>query len=155
LGSQQGVHAGHSRHCAGSSFGTWISNQKATAGASVTALGGPCRMQGTSDDYFCSWTLCALSDTAPRTSIPGKCVPRCTQPFVHLLSAPQAYLNGIDVPSIFLFKTLVVKLTGSVGAVAGGLAVGKEGPFVHAGASQLMALFLNRQQRLLRFKFLT
>jgi H+/Cl- antiporter ClcA len=69
-------------------------------------------------------------------------VPRCTQPFVHLLSAPQAYLNGIDVPSIFLFKTLVVKLTGSVGAVAGGLAVGKEGPFVHAGASQLMALFL-------------
>jgi chloride channel 7 len=46
----------------------------------------------------------------------------------------QAYLNGIDVPSIFFFKTLVVKLTGSVGAVAGGLAVGKEGPFVHAGA---------------------
>eukprot|EP00879_Flechtneria_rotunda_P004562 GHRR01004817.1.p1 GENE.GHRR01004817.1~~GHRR01004817.1.p1 ORF type:complete len:654 (+),score=198.62 GHRR01004817.1:480-2441(+) len=46
----------------------------------------------------------------------------------------KAYLNGIDVPGIFLFKTLVVKLTGSVGAVAGGLAVGKEGPFVHAGA---------------------
>lgn len=40
----------------------------------------------------------------------------------------QAYLNGIDVPSIFFFKTLVVKLSGSVGAVAGGLAVGKEGP---------------------------
>jgi hypothetical protein len=48
----------------------------------------------------------------------------------------QAYLNGIDVPSIFFFKTLVVKLSGSVGAVAGGLAVGKEGPFVHAGARQ-------------------
>jgi H+/Cl- antiporter ClcA len=46
----------------------------------------------------------------------------------------QAYLNGIDVPGIFLWKTLVVKLTGAVGAVAGGLAVGKEGPFVHAGA---------------------
>lgn len=28
----------------------------------------------------------------------------------------------------------MVKLLGSVGAVAGGLAVGKEGPFVHAGA---------------------
>jgi len=38
------------------------------------------------------------------------------------------------VPSIFFFKTLCVKLSGSVGAVAGGLAVGKEGPFVHAGA---------------------
>jgi chloride channel 7 len=50
------------------------------------------------------------------------------------LSAAQSYLNGIDVPGIFLWKTLVVKLLGSVGAVAGGLAVGKEGPFVHAGA---------------------
>lgn len=51
-----------------------------------------------------------------------------------LLHVVQAYLNGIDVPGIFLMKTLVVKLLGSVGAVAGGLAVGKEGPFVHAGA---------------------
>lgn len=50
------------------------------------------------------------------------------------VSCVQAYLNGIDVPGIFLWKTLVVKLLGSVGAVAGGLAVGKEGPFVHAGA---------------------
>jgi hypothetical protein len=49
-------------------------------------------------------------------------------------SAAQSYLNGIDVPGIFLWNTLVVKLLGSVGAVAGGLAVGKEGPFVHAGA---------------------
>jgi H+/Cl- antiporter ClcA len=47
---------------------------------------------------------------------------------------PQAYLNGIDVPDLFLWRTLAVKLLGSVGAVAGGLAVGKEGPFVHAGA---------------------
>jgi H+/Cl- antiporter ClcA len=46
----------------------------------------------------------------------------------------QSYLNGIDVPGIFLWNTLLVKLLGSVGAVAGGLAVGKEGPFVHAGA---------------------
>jgi H+/Cl- antiporter ClcA len=47
----------------------------------------------------------------------------------------QAYLNGIDVPGIFLFKTLVGKIVGSIGAVAGGLAIGKEGPFVHAGAA--------------------
>ncbi|KAF8058892.1 CLC-D [Scenedesmus sp. PABB004] len=47
----------------------------------------------------------------------------------------KAYLNGIDVPGIFLCRTLAVKLLGSVGAVAGGLAVGKEGPFVHAGAA--------------------
>ncbi len=51
-----------------------------------------------------------------------------------LTRATQAYLNGIDVPGIFFFSTLVAKLAGSVGAVAGGLAIGKEGPFVHAGA---------------------
>eukprot|EP00983_Pelagomonas_calceolata_P104498 1159035-Pelagomonas_calceolata.AAC.4 len=45
-----------------------------------------------------------------------------------------AYLNGIDMPGIFFFSTLFAKLAGSVGAVAGGLAIGKEGPFVHAGA---------------------
>mmetsp|Transcript_13825 Transcript_13825/g.37368 ORF Transcript_13825/g.37368 Transcript_13825/m.37368 type:complete len:858 (-) Transcript_13825:79-2652(-) len=46
----------------------------------------------------------------------------------------KAYLNGIDMPGIFFFSTLFAKLAGSVGAVAGGLAIGKEGPFVHAGA---------------------
>ncbi len=46
----------------------------------------------------------------------------------------KAYLNGIDVPGIFYLSTLVAKLTGSIAAVAGGLAIGKEGPFVHAGA---------------------
>ncbi len=46
----------------------------------------------------------------------------------------QAYLNGINVPGLFMVKTLVVKIIGSMGAVAGGLAIGKEGPFVHAGA---------------------
>lgn len=56
----------------------------------------------------------------------------------------QAYLNGIDVPSIFFFKTLVVKLSGSVGAVAGGLAVGKEGPFVHAGEACQEAIFVHK-----------
>lgn len=53
----------------------------------------------------------------------------------HIAINLQAYLNGIDVPGIFLLRTLLVKLAGSVGAVAGGLAVGKEGPFVHAGAA--------------------
>jgi H+/Cl- antiporter ClcA len=45
-----------------------------------------------------------------------------------------AYLNGVDVPSILLFRTLVAKILGSLGSVGGGLAVGKEGPFVHIGA---------------------
>ena len=45
-----------------------------------------------------------------------------------------AYLNGVDVPGILLFRTLVAKILGSLGSVGGGLAVGKEGPFVHIGA---------------------
>mmetsp|Transcript_11530 Transcript_11530/g.32699 ORF Transcript_11530/g.32699 Transcript_11530/m.32699 type:complete len:826 (+) Transcript_11530:309-2786(+) len=46
----------------------------------------------------------------------------------------KAYLNGIDVPGVLLPKTLITKVTGCVCAVAGGLAVGKEGPFVHLGS---------------------
>jgi chloride channel 7 len=34
-----------------------------------------------------------------------------------------------------LFRTLVGKVVGSIGSVAGGLALGKEGPLVHTGAS--------------------
>ena len=47
----------------------------------------------------------------------------------------KAYLNGVDVPGIFFFQTLAAKLIGAVGSVSGGLAIGKEGPFVHAGAA--------------------
>ncbi|CAG9467135.1 unnamed protein product [Pedinophyceae sp. YPF-701] len=44
------------------------------------------------------------------------------------------YLNGVDMPGVLLFRTLIAKLVGSVGSVAGGLPVGKEGPFVHIGS---------------------
>ncbi|KAG2444895.1 hypothetical protein HXX76_001631 [Chlamydomonas incerta] len=47
----------------------------------------------------------------------------------------KAYLNGVDVPNIFHFNTLAAKVLGAIGSVAGGLAIGKEGPFVHAGAA--------------------
>lgn len=41
----------------------------------------------------------------------------------------------MDVPHIFHFNTLAAKVLGAIGSVAGGLAIGKEGPFVHAGAA--------------------
>ncbi|KAG1653076.1 hypothetical protein FOA52_007509 [Chlamydomonas sp. UWO 241] len=50
------------------------------------------------------------------------------------ISEVKAFLNGVDVPGIFFLNTLVAKIAGAIGSVAGGLAVGKEGPFVHAGA---------------------
>lgn len=47
----------------------------------------------------------------------------------------KAYLNGVDVPGLLTPRALAVKAAGSACAVAGGLAVGKEGPFVHIGAA--------------------
>jgi chloride channel 7 len=46
----------------------------------------------------------------------------------------KAYLNGVDTPNVFSLNTLFVKVIGSIGSVAGGLMVGKEGPLVHVGA---------------------
>jgi len=47
----------------------------------------------------------------------------------------KAYLNGVDVPGLLQARTLAAKVVGSAASVAAGLAVGKEGPFVHIGAS--------------------
>lgn len=44
-------------------------------------------------------------------------------------------LNGVNVPEIIGFKTTITKLFGTVLAVSGGLAIGKEGPLAHIGAN--------------------
>ncbi|KAL0725084.1 hypothetical protein Bca4012_039683 [Brassica carinata] len=46
----------------------------------------------------------------------------------------KAYLNGIDTPNMFGATTMIVKIVGSIGAVAAGLDLGKEGPLVHIGS---------------------
>ncbi|KFK33054.1 hypothetical protein AALP_AA6G324100 [Arabis alpina] len=46
----------------------------------------------------------------------------------------KAYLNGVDTPNMFGFTTMLVKIVGSIGAVAAGLDLGKEGPLVHIGS---------------------
>lgn len=45
-----------------------------------------------------------------------------------------AYLNGINYPKFFGFRTLFVKIFGLCLAVSAGLCVGKEGPLAHIGA---------------------
>lgn len=46
----------------------------------------------------------------------------------------KAYLNGTNYLRLLRLKTLFSKCVGVVFAVAGGLAIGKEGPLVHTGA---------------------
>lgn len=46
----------------------------------------------------------------------------------------KCFLNGVKIPQVIRLKALIVKFVGIVLAVVGGLAVGKEGPMVHAGA---------------------
>lgn len=43
-------------------------------------------------------------------------------------------MNGVKVPRVVRVKTLVVKVIGVITSLVGGLAGGKEGPMIHAGA---------------------
>ncbi|KAJ3432008.1 chloride channel protein clc family member [Anaeramoeba flamelloides] len=46
----------------------------------------------------------------------------------------KSFMNGVKVPKVVRFSTLVSKAIGVLFAVAGGLTVGKEGPMIHSGA---------------------
>lgn len=62
----------------------------------------------------------------------------------------KCFLNGVKVPHVVRVKTLFVKIIGVVCAVAGGLAVGKEGPMIHSGAVVAAGLSQGRSSS---FKF--
>ncbi|XP_045214169.2 H(+)/Cl(-) exchange transporter 7-like isoform X2 [Mercenaria mercenaria] len=66
----------------------------------------------------------------------GAILTACFEPVAAGSGIPQikCFLNGVKVPHVVRVKTLIVKVIGVVSAVAGGLAVGKEGPMIHSGA---------------------
>lgn len=45
------------------------------------------------------------------------------------------YMNGVNYPNFLGLNTLLTKVFGTVAAVAGKLAIGKEGPLAHIGAN--------------------
>ncbi|XP_074644384.1 H(+)/Cl(-) exchange transporter 7-like [Tubulanus polymorphus] len=45
----------------------------------------------------------------------------------------KCYLNGVKIPGLLSIRCLLAKVVGVVFSVTGGLAVGKEGPMIHAG----------------------
>jgi H+/Cl- antiporter ClcA len=46
----------------------------------------------------------------------------------------KCFLNGLDIPGIVSFRTLITKVLGIIFSCSAGLPLGKEGPMVHAGA---------------------
>lgn len=73
----------------------------------------------------------------------------------------KSILNGVVLVGYLSFKTLVAKIFGLIGAIGGGIVVGREGPFVHI-ASIISELFLYipifryiRRKETLRIQILT
>ncbi|RYG55482.1 hypothetical protein EON66_05200 [archaeon] len=50
------------------------------------------------------------------------------------ISEVKCVLNGVLLPRVLRFKTLLVKVAGNMLSVASGLPVGREGPMIHTGA---------------------
>eukprot|EP00056_Hartaetosiga_gracilis_P005694 m.87790 g.87790 ORF g.87790 m.87790 type:complete len:868 (+) comp12249_c0_seq2:3-2606(+) len=46
----------------------------------------------------------------------------------------KCYLNGVKLPGVTDFKTMIAKVIGVLFSVSGGMFVGKEGPMIHSGA---------------------
>lgn len=53
-----------------------------------------------------------------------------------------AYLNGVNYPEIYSYKTLIIKIFCVVLGICGALCIGKEGPLAHIGAAiAVMVIF--------------
>ena len=50
------------------------------------------------------------------------------------------YMNGVNYPNFIGVNTLLTKVFGTVAAVAGKLAIGKEGPLAHIGANMAVII---------------
>jgi H+/Cl- antiporter ClcA len=84
-----------------------------TAGAAIVWIIWSC--------FFAALSILAIEFISPNAA--GSGIPEM-----------KCILSGIEIDRFLNFRTLVAKVAGLIFAFAGGLSIGKEGPFVHISA---------------------
>lgn len=87
-----------------------------------------------SGDLYAPYLFYVLTNIIPATF--GSILVAYVEPIAAGSGIPlvKCYLNGVKVPRIVRFKTLIVKVVGVISSVTGGMVGGKEGPMIHAGS---------------------
>ncbi|KAB0401473.1 hypothetical protein E2I00_009257, partial [Balaenoptera physalus] len=102
-------------------WGEVISPFPGRPGHCVACLPGPGGGGGGSGGSLGLWTQCWCPSFQPVAA--GSGIPQI-----------KCFLNGVKIPHVVRLKTLVIKVSGVILSVVGGLAVGKEGPMIHSGS---------------------
>ncbi|KAK9110903.1 hypothetical protein Scep_018422 [Stephania cephalantha] len=107
---------------------TNITSQIALIGANV------CPIESLDYEYYLAFAAYAGCNVVLATAAAALCAYIAPAAAGSGIPEVKAYLNGVDAHVILAPSTLFVKIFGSIGGVAAGFVVGKEGPMVHTGA---------------------
>ncbi|KAK9146738.1 hypothetical protein Sjap_006641 [Stephania japonica] len=107
---------------------TNTTSQIALIGANV------CPIESLDYEYYHAFAAYACCNVVLATAAAALCAYIAPAAAGSGIPEVKAYLNGVDAHVILAPSTLFVKIFGSIGGVAAGFVVGKEGPMVHTGA---------------------